>query len=320
MSWQEINGQEGAVSFLKDILSEGKFSGAYLFAGPEGVGKRLTAKNFTKVLNCQNRSEKLDSCDQCSSCVKIDSFNHPDVSWVSRAEGAQKISISQIRNIKREIALKPYEAKTRVYVILKTELLTEEASNCLLKTLEEPPANALLILTISDMRKLLPTIISRCQLVKFSSLPTGEVEEILKSNHNQLPQSASFLANFCEGRLGKAIELKDRDILREKNEIIDQFLVSPFHLSEDKSKKEIEEILKILLSWYRDILISKYKAASSSLINVDRREEVLNLANEISLEKLIQAIKAIIRTYSFIQQNANPKLALEVMAGELKSE
>lgn len=319
MSWQEIKGQESAISFLKNILSEGKFSGAYLFVGLQGVGKRLTAKNFAKILNCQNRAGSFDCCDQCPPCVKIDNFNHPDVSWIGRAEDAQKISISQIRNIKREIALKPYEGEIKIYVILKTELLTEEASNCLLKTLEEPPADALLILTTSDMRKLLPTIVSRCQLVKFSSLPTGEVEEILQSRHNQLPLTASFLANLCEGRLGKAIELKDRDILRERDEIVDQFLVSPFRFSEDKSREKIEEILKILLSWYRDILISKCKATSSPLINLDRGEEILNLANEISLEKLTRAIKVIIRTYSFIQQNANPKLALEVMAGELKN-
>lgn len=324
MSWEEIRGQDSAISFLKNVLIKGKLSGAYLFVGPEGVGKRLTAKNFAKVLNCQRRlvpqraQVSFDCCDECPSCLKVDSFNHPDVNWIETLKGTQKISIEQVRNIKRGIALKPYEGRIKIYVILKAELLTEEASNCILKTLEEPPRAATLILTTSDMRRLLPTIISRCQIVKFSSLPVEEVEEILKSRLNLLPEVATFLANLCEGRLGKAIELKDRDILREKNEIINQLTAHSSQLTVDKSRKEIEEILKILLSWYRDVLISKCKIQSLPLINLDRREEVLNLANKISFEKLSKAVKTIIDTYTFIQQNANPKLALETMASEIK--
>ncbi len=327
MSWEEIRGQDGAISFLKNILIKRKLSGAYLFVGPEGVGKRLTAKNFAKILNCQRRKASFDCCDECLSCVKVDNFNHPDVDWIETPRDAQKISIEQVRNIKRGIALKPYEGRIKIYVILKAELLTEEASNCILKTLEEPPTSALLILTTSDMRRLLPTIISRCQIVKFSSLPVEEVEEILKSCHNQPPEVATFLANFCEGRLGEAIKLKDRNILREKNEIIDQLSAycpegqaygAGFQPSAAQNRKDIEEMLKILLSWYRDVLISKCKTQSLPLINLDRREEVLNLANKISFEKLSRAVKTIINTYTFIQQNANPKLALEVMAWELK--
>lgn len=336
MSWREIKGQERAISFLKNILVEGKLSGAYLFIGPEGVGKGLTARNFAKILNCEQRGESFDCCDECPSCLKIDNFNHPDVNWIEKLEDAQRISIEQVRNIKREITLKPYEGRTKIYVILEAELLTEEASNCFLKTLEEPPFNSTLILTTSDAGKLLPTIISRCRIVKFSSLALEKVEEILRTQYNLPPVKASFLANLCEGKLGKAIELKDRDILNEKNEIINQFSVpqeksgeqtfhSPkgtsgtgFLLSATQNKKEVEETLKIMLSWYRDILISKCKISSSLLINLDRHKEIFNLANRVSFEKLSKTIKTIINIYAFIQQNVNPKLALEVMAGELR--
>ena len=222
MSWEEIKGQDRAISFLKNVLIEGKLSGAYLFVGPEGVGKRLTAKNFAKMLNCEQGGNSFDCCDECPSCLKIDNFNHPDVNWIETLKDARKISIEQVRNIKKEIALRPYEGKTKIYVTLKAELLSEEASNCLLKTLEEPPAHATLILTTSDIKRLLPTIISRCRIVKFSCLSPEKVGEILKRRLNISPVTATFLANFCEGRLGKAIELKDRDILNEKNDVINQ--------------------------------------------------------------------------------------------------
>lgn len=317
MSWREIKGQEGAVSFLKNILTEGKSSASYLFLGPDGVGKKLAAKNFAKALNCDQEEKNFDCCDQCSSCVKVDSFNHPDVHWIEKPKDKQGISIEQIRNIKREIVFRPYEGKIKIYIIVKAELLTEEASNCLLKTLEEPPASATLILTASDMRKLLPTIISRCKIVRFPSLPPEKIKEILERRLNLSSVTATFLTNLCEGKLGKAIELKDRDILSEKNETINQLTTHRLEFGLVK-REEAEEILKFILSWYRDILISKYKTKTPSLINLDRSEEILNLANKVSFDKLNKAIKTVINTYAFIQQNVNPRLALEVMAGELK--
>ena len=148
--FKDIVGQERAIEFFRSAVNRQRLAHAYLFLGPQGVGKTMLARNLAKFLNCENPLKDadagIDCCDSCVSCQKINGSNHPDVRWIE-AEKTAKISIDQIRSLQREIALKGYEAKYRVFTILEAGAMTEEAANSLLKTLEEPPGYCLIILT-----------------------------------------------------------------------------------------------------------------------------------------------------------------------------
>lgn len=318
MSFNKIIGQDRVIAYLKDALKTDRLSGAYLFVGPDGVGKSLTAKELAKALNCQE--VKLDSCDRCLACHKINNFNHPDVKWIKPDTSFGSIKIEQVRQMRSDINLTAYESQKKIYIIPEAETMTEEASNALLKTLEEPSLNSLLILTTQASERLLPTIVSRCQKIFFSSLKAESVKEILLEDYGLEENKANFLAKLSDGKLGRAIRLKSRDILQEKNRIIDEIpslnlLTSGIFNIEDQEYVEVS--LEILVAWFRDILVLKSGLETSGLINTDRESELKSLANLYSFEELEGKIEAIIRTRNLIRQNINPKLAFDCLGMEL---
>lgn len=333
MAFRDVKGQEKVINFLLATVEKGKLGGAYLFIGPQGVGKTTVARNLAKILNCESmlRDEigGSDSCDRCPACRKIDNFNHPDVRWITPHSPSRNILIEDIRNIQEDISLKPYESKKKIYIILEADSMTEEAANCLLKTLEEPTGDSLLILTASISDRLLPTILSRCQKVNFSLMRKAEIEKILIADFGVEANNAHFLAGLSEGKLGKAVGLKERDIVKEKNKVIDQFTAyssipkdgessMDAEAFEAKNKEEIEEALEIAVSWYRDILALKCGVDTSMLINVDRKEELMMRANAYSYKDLEKIVETINATYNYLRQNVNAKLAVDVMIMKLR--
>lgn len=318
MSFDKIKGQERAVAYLKEMLKTDRLSGAYLFLGPDGVGKSLTAKELAKAINCQE--VKLDSCDHCLACRRIDNFNHPDVKWIRPDENSGSIKIEQIRQMRDDINLTPYESHKKIYIIQESEAMTEEASNALLKTLEEPSLNSLLILTAQSPERLLPTILSRCQKLFFSYLKVESVKEILLKVYGLEENIADFLAKLSDGKLGRAIKLKDKNILEEKNRIIDEFtnlnlLASGIFDIEDQ--EYIELALEILVAWFRDMLVLKSGLETSLLVNIDRESELKRKVFLYSFEDLQKKIEAIIRTHNLIRQKVNPKLVFDCLGMEL---
>ena len=172
MSFAQIKGQQRAVRILQKEIASLSLAGTYLFIGPAGVGKTFTALNFAKALNCKR--EGIDSCDKCSSCLKIDHLNHPDVQIIKPEKDSLKIE--QIRNLKREAAYKLYEGKKRVWIIEEANKFTLEAANSALKIIEEPPPDTIFILISETKREILPTILSRCEIIRFSSLSSEQTE------------------------------------------------------------------------------------------------------------------------------------------------
>lgn len=217
MAFKNIKGNLKALELLKSGMARDTLYGAYIFSGPEGIGKMLSAKVLAKAVNCLTNS--ADSCDACSSCLKIEKGSHPDVSIVD-ALGSE-IKIEYIRQLQRDISLRPYEARKRVFIINNAHNLNSESSNAFLKTLEEPPKNSLIILITSKPGSLFKTILSRSKTIKFYPLKRQELEVVLKDGYALDAQISHFLAYFSEGSIGKALYLKDRDILKEKNHIID---------------------------------------------------------------------------------------------------
>ncbi|MDD5454798.1 MAG: DNA polymerase III subunit delta' [Candidatus Ratteibacteria bacterium] len=223
MSFNDITNQETAKSVLKSAIRENKIHHSYLFFGPEGSGKKSTALEFAKVLNCLDRKD-YEPCDNCSSCKKIMKNLHPDTMWISASGARQVIGIDVIREVEHFTQLKSFEAKYKIVLLERPEKLTKEAGNCFLKTLEEPPSNVVIILLSAFPNKILPTIASRCQKIKFLALKPSEGIAMTKKQFDLEENKASVLYFVCSGKT-RCIQLwLDTDLWNLRDEIFDVFM------------------------------------------------------------------------------------------------
>jgi len=315
LSFKDIKGQDKAVSFLKSVLENNRFSQAYIFFGPNGVGKKLTALNFAKAFNCAIPVGQRP-CDACVSCRKIDASNHPDVFLLVPEKEDASIKIDQVREVIKNISLKAYEARKKVYIIDDAHLMTPEAQNALLKTLEEPPSDSVLILITDNMESLFSTIVSRSQVVKFFPFAVAEVKDILTQVYKIDAVKAHILAHISSGMLGEALRQNDEDFFKKRSRIIKGLEDRTFFdwEFEGLSRPDLKLYLDVMLTWYRDILIAKTGLTEeAAFVNIDKRDAVLNEAARADFAFLDSIIKQIISTNSFLEQNANPKLAMSVL-------
>ena len=315
MSFKDIKGQDNAIEFLKSSIRNGKVSHAYVFIGPAGVGKKSTAINFAKALNCLSLKDE-EPCGLCVQCKKIGSGNHPDVLTFSPPKEDSSFSIDSIRAITRDIGLRPYEGRKKVYVLEGADSMKHAAQNALLKTLEEPPSDSVLILLSENINALLSTIQSRSKRVRFFPLVPEVIEKILVDNYKLDKDKARLLSRLSSGELDKALKYNDEDFFKKRKCIIDGLKDGVLLDSdlEGLSKSELRLALDIMLTWYRDILITKAGVdAPSALVNVDRLDLIRDEAKRSSFEGLNNMISQVIMTGSFLDQNANPKLAMGVL-------
>ncbi len=209
LPFDKILGQERPLGILSKALEKGRISHAYLFVGPEGVGRETTALSFFWRLAC----ERGLACGECKSCLKFLRGTHPDFHVLEPS--GKSIKIEQIRALEAKLHLHPLEGKHRLILFPSAETLTREAANALLKSLEEPPLNTIFILIAQTPEALLPTIVSRCQLLRFNPLPVRVIEELLVSRFQKLPEEASGLALLSEGSIGRALRLSEKGLLEE---------------------------------------------------------------------------------------------------------
>lgn len=318
MGFKDIVGQEGAIKILQCAIKNNRLSHAYLFVGPEGVGKGLIAKTLAKALNCQNGP--ANSCDECRNCIRIDLDEYPDVKMIEPT-GAS-IKIEEMRKIRRETSFKPLEGRKKVYIIQEASTMTQPAANSLLKTLEEPQGETLFILTTSNIHGLLPTIISRCQLVRFKPLSTKVIEDFLIKKEGIMKDEAYMASNLSEGSLGKAIGIASSEQRELRNQVID--LIAKITLKDvegvfktarefTQDKEQILFVLSILSSWYRDLFVFKESEDPSFLVNMDKKEEIEREIENYSKEEIEKVLSLILRTIDYIKRNVNPQLAIETL-------
>ena len=321
MSFKDIVGQERAIKILTKSQKENKISSSYIFVGSEGTGKKLTAIEFTKAVNCLNLNKNLEACDNCHSCNEIDKQYCPDLKIVKTTKGL--IKIEQIRGIRKEIELKPFRSKKKVYIIDKAEKMTLEASNCLLKTIEEPPYYAIIILICSKIDPILPTIVSRCQIVNFGLITSLKIKEILLNKIDNLEKDkAEIISKLAQGSIGKAFKLSiDKEYFIRREEVLDYLsAISPGKYGNDIFAKvekmiseidRIEEILEIIKLWYRDILIIKNTGNQKYIINCDKLEIFGKKSQVYSQKMLIDILDYLEQVEEYLMKNVNKRLILE---------
>lgn len=322
MPFDQILGQESAVAILRNALLHGRLAHAYLFLGPEGVGKRLTALTLAKAMNCESPTEAGDSCERCPSCAKVNSSNHADVILLE-PEG-EIIKIDQVRDMQRRLRYRPLEGGRRACIIDSADRLNDAASNALLKTLEEPPDETHLILITSRPHQLLPTLLSRCQRVKFKALSSAHLVQILQKVHSLEEDKANFYASLAGGSAGQALALSNRvdfqkrlDWLRAFSDIPERSTEEIFERCEriSKEEEEVNDLLELWKLWIRDLTIFKVQGESpgGKLINHDLRAEIAEEAKKYSFDRLDWLFGLISDVQKAIALNANRQLALETL-------
>lgn len=245
MSFGKIIGNDKVKAFLNKQIEDNHILHSYLFVGIDGIGKTLLAREYAKKILCLNKEENED----CISCIKWESSNHPDFYEIEPEN--KTIKIEQIRKMQEKIAEKPITSNRKVYLIIDSDDMTKEAQNCLLKTLEEPPEYTTIILTTSNESKLLNTIKSRCMKISFEAIENQKIEEYLKSNLQIEPSKE--LINLSEGSIGKAIMLEqEKEIYEQVNNVINnienQDLITTLNNADVlyKEKEKIQEILEYI--------------------------------------------------------------------------
>lgn len=315
MPFADILGHDRIIEVLRRSLRNGKTAHSYLFEGVPGCGRKKTAVTLIQALFCTALPD--DACGVCPSCRKIDSGNHPDIHLIAPLPDKRDISIEQLREMQHILALRPYEAPRKVCIIDPAERMSVSAANSLLKTLEEPPGNALIILLTENAGMLLSTVRSRCQLIRFAPLSPEHLLTLLERS-GMAPETAALVAPMSGGSLKKAQELDNEALIVRREAVLSRLeqlnlnrIASVFDAAEELSgnRDTTLELLDMLLSFFRDAV--HLGAGSGDIVNRSVRPAIESIATRRSFPRNMELLERIHETRRDVQRNANPKLALD---------
>jgi len=303
------------VELFRRTIRSGKTAHAYIFEGPAGCGRRKTALALVQALFCGSAGD--DACGVCPSCRKVAGGSHGDIHLVEPLPDKRDISIAQLREIQRELALRPYEAPRKACIMEPADRMNPNSANSFLKTLEEPPGNAIIILITENADLLLPTIRSRCQLVRFAPLSPEHVRLLLERNGMDA-EAAALMSQLADGSMKRAQEL-DNDLLAGRRDLLIRHLnnlsldriASVFDAAEELSgnREETLEMLDMLLSIARDMV--HLAAGSADIVNRPIRQFLEESVSRLKLQRSLQLADDILDARRSVQRNANAKLALD---------
>ena len=328
LDFKHIIGHENIIQHLKKAITLDKVSHAYIFAGEDGMGKSMLSDAFALSLQCEHKKDLLgDACKVCKSCLQGASNNHPDIIKVTHEKAS--IGVDDIRiQVNNDIQIKPYSSPYKIYIIDEAEKLTEQAQNALLKTIEEPPAYAVVILLTSNLNVLLATILSRCVTLKLQQVDKEKIKEYLMLEYKIPDYLAELSCLFSDGNVGKAISyasseefqrMKEAALHLLKNiddmkvyEIVDEIK----SLSEDKDK--IKDYLDFIMLWYRDVLLFKVTKDPNLLTYKNEVIDISKQASMKSYEGIQNIIDAIEKAKTRLKANVNFEIAMELMLFTIK--
>ena len=326
-------GHKFAIDTISRSMQRGRLSHAYLLNGPAGVGKKTLAVDMACVVNCMDFDLSNGPCGICSQCKRILAGNHTDI-FVYDPESSEStpdlVSIDQLRNdFLKQVHRKPFEGKYRVFIIASLERMRSEQANILLKTLEEPPSDVIIILLSEQIDDLLDTVISRCQLFDLRPLSTSDVTRYVVTYGKDMETSLSEvdvkeICRLARGRVGWVRRvIDDPEILNKRNVILDEFelavfgeLPDRFDLSRDmvstfsRDRKNTMESLDVWLTWWRDALLIK-SGHQDAILNISRMDSLQRVALLMQFQDLVSVIKSLRMTFIYLEKNLNPGLALD---------
>lgn len=319
-NYSDIIGHEDIVKHFKSSIELGKVSHAYILNGEKGVGKKTLAKVVSQSLQCENGEP--DPCGECKSCLQVESNNQPDIIWVNH-EKPNVISVDEIRSqIINDIDLKPYSSKYKIYIVPDAQMMNPQAQNALLKTLEEPPEYAIIMLLTNNVDRFLPTILSRCIVLNFKPVQPLEMMEYLEGQLGVEKTKARFCTDFAQGNLGKAVRLA---ITPEYNEIIEDSVrllrrIQDMDMEDiiltvknmGKYKLDITDYIDIMSMWFRDILMVKISNSPNKIIFKEEFSTMKKQASRASYEGIEEILKALDKLKIRLEANVNFDIAMEL--------
>ncbi|MGH7901283.1 MAG: ATP-binding protein [Thermodesulfobacteriota bacterium] len=330
MLFNKIIGHDLQKSSLKRAFDENRVAHSYIFSGPDGVGKKLVALEFAKLLNClkyqsnRNLNREFDSCS-CASCRKIANGIHPDV-FVVEYRGVKDIKIEQVREeIEERLYLKAYEGRFKVAIVDEAERLNLNAQNAFLKTLEEPPPDSVIILITSNPQSLIPTILSRCQNIQFRGLPEGILTDEISKFGDFSREEAVIISRLSNGSIGKARSV-DKVLISDRKKFITKlsrtntnFATSIYDLlselplgSSPEDSERLKFYFEVILQWLRDLVLIKIGFGDESVLHRDLIPLSREYAGQRTLDKLLEKMRVLEDIMvAIFRGNANKQLALE---------
>lgn len=323
MSHHSIVGNKKTIERLKKSAKAGELSHSYIFEGPDGIGKKTMAMEFAKMVLCISEEKP---CGICSSCRKIESGNHPDL-FVQKPEKKKNAvkssySVSDIEKIQMEMRRKPNESEKKLFIITEGEKLSVDSQNKFLKTIEEPMENVITLILVSNSNMLLKTTTSRCQLVKLERVSPEDMANYLECNYGDIENMETVLA-FSDGNIGRAIELlKDESFQSRRDRVIDITMdimekditkvFSGLKFFEEEKGYAVE-MLDIMVSWFRDLLVLQKTGDGRYLINRDKARTLKTQTGILSISQIYDIVKRVEDTKLDLNKNVNYQLAIELL-------
>uniref|UniRef100_A0A7C3ZAQ2 DNA polymerase III subunit delta n=1 Tax=Desulfobacca acetoxidans TaxID=60893 RepID=A0A7C3ZAQ2_9BACT len=326
--FRDILGQERVLGYLKAALGRGRLAHAYLFLGPEGVGKESVARALASALNCTAPREDRDACGACPSCKRLAAGTHPDFIVIRpTSEGrTPQIKIEQIREFHRLTAYPPVAGGWRVALVKPAEALNDAAANSLLKTLEEPPPQHLLILTAGVEADLFPTVVSRCQKLAFTPLPYPLItQELIRCGLS--PSQAALLAALSGGSLGRALATEPEELLRQRQQVLADLktlsqgnatTVLDWAQGLAKAPSETDTFIVLTQLWYRDLLLLAQGAPARLVAHQDRLADLQAEAGRNQQDAWLAKLAALNAAQRQLRANLNPELTLDLLGFRLQ--
>lgn len=325
-NWSSVIGQEQMTQNLENALKHKKISHAYLFQGERLSGKRMIADIFARALQCEGDGDR--PCNQCRSCRQAINGNHPDIIYVEH-DKPNVISVDNIRTqINGDIAIKPYSSAYKIYIMDEAEKMNTQAQNALLKTLEEPPEYAVIMLLSTRAEAMLPTILSRCVALNTKPVSDDKIKHFLMEKVQVPDYRASICASFARGNVGRAIQLaSNEDFDKMKAEVlgnlksifemeVNQMAAAAKKMTEEKY--EVEDYLDLCFIWYRDVLLYKACKDRKHLVFLEEIRDIERIGEQYSYEAIEKVIGAIEQARSRIKSNVNFDLTMELLFMAMK--